>query len=500
MANDPKLKAKVRADTFYSGLERLLKRYDPRDFGPAMASMVFELIDKPNSWRHYPLHYLIHAIEANCAYHKPPRKREFTQRHINQVMNHYHGYYDPYLQYTLQELKSLEFFALAMARQQFPYQETPGMTELARCLLLFVQGDPLHNTGARFVSDYGFTMYDWVYMTSLVRAYVLDKRPPLTYPANYLDSEIDSIPRSAVSPFLEMSSLSPGEVAAHYHAMRRGFPSYLHIFIPSVFLEYPLIAYDDGAYLAVHPTLLFRHTTNGLYRVCENMDADLFHSEFADSFERYVGKVLSQLANVNRVWTESEVQATSPGAACDYVVDHRDCILLVECKSARYSATLLTENAVAGDNSTGKVAEGFEQIHHTAHRLQAGELEPLLGSLAKPAYGFVVTFGDLRFANSPWYVQTFVIPRMHLSDHSQWPPPLDTEPQVVSIDTLEDIVIALNLAGLSPPDLIEQKLSQRFNEVGDWPQYLATTYKNGATEWELPLLRSAVDAFVAAMQ
>lgn len=499
MTDDSRLTAEARADRFYSGLQRLLKRYDPRDFGPVVAGMVFDLVNRPYYWRYYPLHHLVHAIEANCAYHKPPRRRAVTGRHIDQVMNQYHGYYDPYLQHALQELESPESSILAMARQQFPYLGSLRGTELARCLLLFVQGDPLPGMAARFAAKHGFTMHDWVYMTVLVHGCVLERRPPVTSPANYLDSDISSIPRSAVVPFFKMSSLSPSEVAQSYRSARERFPTYLHIFIPSAFLEYPLVAYDDGTYLVVHPTLILRHAIDGLYRVCEDVDSDLFHSEFADSFERYVGEILNQLPNVNRVWTESEVQAVSPGPTCDYVVDHHDCVLLVECKSTRYSATLLTQNAVAGDNSTGKVAEGFEQIRHTALRLHAGELRTLLGSSAKPLYGFAVTFGDLRFANSPWYVQTFIIPRMHLSDQGQWSTPLDVEPQVVSVGTLEDIVITLNQQTLSPLELIRQKLSQRFSEVGDWPQYLAA-YKETASEWELPALRSAFDAFTETMR
>jgi hypothetical protein len=460
--------------------------------------MLFDFIGDPSKWRYYPPHHLVHSIETNCAYHKSYRNQAVTLERINQIVNHYNSYHDPYLQHVLEEMKSLELCALAMARQQFPLQARPRITELTRSLMLFVRDIPLPVIAERFAKRYGFTLGDWVYLNFAIQAYTLNQKSPLTSVSNYTESEIDSIPRDAVQPFLEMSSLTPGQIAEQYHSVREEFPIYLHIFIPSVFLKYPLIAYDDGEYLVVHPGLISRHAIDGLYRICEELDSETFHSEFADSFELYVGRVFEDLIGKNRVWTESEIQSISPGRTCDYVIDHQDCLLLVECKSARYSATLLTENAVAGDNSTGKIAEAFEQLYHTAVRINDKRLVEVLGSQWKPMLGFVVTFGDLHFTNSPSYHQSFIIPRADLPDQERWPYPLAEEPQVVSINTLEDLVIVLNSQRLSPVELVNRKLSQDYYKDGDWPPYLAA-YASKVEEWALPVLKEMSDHFFSTV-
>ena len=319
--SNSRLTAKIRAERFYSELARLLNRYNPRDYGPAVAKMVFDFLDKPAEWRYYPPHHLVHSIEVNCAYHKSYRNQQVTLQRINQIMNHYHRYYDPYLQYVLEELRDIELLALAMGRQQFSFQTQPRINELARSLILFVADTPLPVTSERFVKQYGFTMNDWIYLNLAVQTKTVVQKAPLTSASDYLESEVDSIPQDAVRPFLEMSSLTPSQVGERYHSIREKFPSYLHIFIPSIFLEYPIIAYDNGDYLVVHPGLLSGHAINGLYRACEELDSGTFHSEFADSFERYVGRLLKDLTSVNRVWTESEIQSVSPGRTCDYIVD-----------------------------------------------------------------------------------------------------------------------------------------------------------------------------------
>jgi hypothetical protein len=266
--------------------------------------------------------------------------------------------------------------------------------------------------------------------------------------------------------------------------------------MPSVFFQYPLIAYDDGYYLVVHPTLVFNQALDGLYRACEELCGETFHSEFADSFERYVGLVLGELAGDNPLYTESEIQAASPGRACDFAVECTDCTVLVECKSVRYSATLLTENAIAKDNSTGKVADGFEQIHLTARRIRNGSLDGVLRNSRKPIFGFVVTFGDLRFANSPQYLSKFIMPRSKLSNQEHWYAPLECEPQVTSVGTLEAMVIVANHQSLSPAELVRAKLSEDYYAAGDWPAYL-NSYMDQVGEWMLPALQAPLDRFYA---
>lgn len=492
--NEIKIKSKLKSLNFYSELERYLKRYHPREFGPIMASLILKVIKDRNLWGAYPPHFLVHAIEANCGYYSPPQNREINEQRINQIMSHYIEYYDPYLQYELQEKMSLETTLIAMARQQFPYQSSPDLKRLSRSLLLFLESESLTNIRNVFYETYGLSIRDWIYLGYHLSADTIMNDQPLLHPDFYENFSVNHISNNAIFPFLELSSLTVEKAGELYRKIRKDVPQYLHIFIRSIFHEYPLIGYEDKNYLAVHPGLFFNNIQNGLYKLCEELDHDFFHSCFGDAFEEYVGRLLHDQVNSIKILEESEIQNISPGRTCDYLVELQDCILLVECKSTKYSATLLTKNAIAGDNSTGKIANGYEQIYSTAKRVYGGEFSSAISAEEKPLYGLTITYGDLRFANSAYYYQNFIEPRMDLDEGNHWPKPLATNPQVVSISTLEDMINVANQKTLSMRVLFEEKESREYVEVGDWPAFIRT-YFDETMEWGPPIQIQIIDQF-----
>ncbi len=354
MTDEAKRKAIQTAGAFYQRLRRLLRRYRPQDYGPLVAKVIYSIIDDQNQWRYYPIHFLVNSIEANCAYHQWYHKIEdLTQARINEIMNHYQGYHDPYLEHVLDVERNLELMGLAFAKQQFPYQRYLDLPALARAIVLFSQDYPLPKTEVLFREAYELTIRDWIYLCFSIFSNTTPKKTPVTSIGNYVNTNISGFPKGSVASFFEMASLSPAQIAERYKDIRTRYPNYLHIFLPSIFLDHPLVRYDDGQYLAVHPGLIYHYSLDGLYQACQHLpDENTFYGEFGSSFERYIGTVLNKLTGEYSVLEEQEIQAVSPGKSCDYVVVTSDSIVLIECKAVRYSATLLTEGAIKGDNST----------------------------------------------------------------------------------------------------------------------------------------------------
>jgi hypothetical protein len=240
MLDEQKLKSKIKAIRFYEELERLLKRYRPEKYGPILANMIYELLDKPEQWRYYPLHFLIHSIEANCAYHRDYLDDENFKNHIDGIINHYKDYYDPYIKFTLsdhsrpQQRLFLPF--AAMYRQQFVFQYKPSEMDLSRSLVLFTSNNPLPRTSMAFSQLYGLSMRDWIYMCYAVLSLAYERRPPIIRKENFLDSDVQSLPKHGVTPFLNKSSLTPEEIGKRYRDLRQKIEPYLHIFLPSIFL------------------------------------------------------------------------------------------------------------------------------------------------------------------------------------------------------------------------------------------------------------------------
>ena len=484
-----------QAEQFFEELERLVRRYAPQTFGVTISSLLHRVMRDANQWTYYPPHMLVNAVEANCAYFRGHRDNPVTPDRINEILNHYKAYYDPYLRHVLENRKSLDLLFLAMSRQQFDLQRSPTLSDFARALLLYVTNNPLPRSSVLFENHTGFTFHEWVYMCFAVHAYVMTHPDsPLISPDNFLSSTITSIPMAAVKPFFQRASLSPKAFGQEYRSLRQDYEPYLHTFLKSVFLKHPLIAYDDDNYLVVHPYLILHHADEGLYQNCLSIASKTFYGEFSRSFEKYVGSILADFFPQPSIFPESRIQSLSPGRSCDFLVNHPDCVLLVECKAIRFSSDLFTENAVRQDNSTGKVAKAFGQIYETAKRIANGELGNQLGYEGKPLVGIVVTYGELYFVNSPFYFETFISKRMDDALLEDWPGELAYSPQVMKIDSLENFLVVTRETGHSPLDLIQTKLSLPYEQTGDWPQYMKANLDK-AKDRGIPILQAATDKF-----
>ena len=60
------IKYKLQALKFQEELERRLKRYNPHDYAYFVAQIIEKSFDSLDLQRRFPLHFLLHSIEANC--------------------------------------------------------------------------------------------------------------------------------------------------------------------------------------------------------------------------------------------------------------------------------------------------------------------------------------------------------------------------------------------------------------------------------------------------
>lgn len=494
MTEESKETAIRRARAFYQELERLLKRFAPSNFGPFIASTLHQVLKDQNQWAIYPPHMLVNAIEANCAYFRGHRDLQMTHGRLHQILNHYKDYYDPYIKHVLRELRNIDLFALAMSREQFDLQRTPNLNDFARTLLLYEISNPVPNSSSLFQDHTGVSVNDWIYMCLAIQSHVLNRSNPLIHPDNYINSPIPSVPRNSVPPFLKQASTKPKEIGDYFRGQRDKYPPHLHIFIKSAFFSTPLIEYEDGQYLVVHPYLIFYYADQGIYDTCSSLNQDVFAHEFGDSFEKYAGCLLAEFFPKDRIFPESMIQAKSEGRVCDYLVDADDCIILIECKATRYSSDLLTENAVLNDNSTGKIADAYEQIIDTAKRVRKGDFKGQLADNSRPIIAFVTMYGELYFANSLSYFGRFISMRLDKDLLNTWPSPLMHPPQILKIDTLERFLIIMRERKVSPCEMIDEKKQLPYSQAGDWPSYLGSI-SEGITDWSIGLLEDTAQTF-----
>lgn len=483
-----------RARAFNRELERLTKRYQPRQFAPFVATILHKVLGDQSQWARYPPHTLVNAIEANCAYFRGHRDVEFSQNRFDQIINHYKDYYDPYLKYVIRVEKSADLFALALSREQFDLQRRPNLDDFARTLLLYEIDDPISGSSSLFNNHTGISVNDWIYMCFAIQSHVLNRSSPLVRSEDYTESIVSSVPRDSVPAFLEQVSAPPESIGEHFRSERSNYPAHLHIFIKSAFFMKPLIAFEDGQYLVVHPNLIFYHADQGLYDACFRLNQDVFAEEFGKSFENYIGLILGEFFSKDRIHSESELRPISTGRTCDFLVDDEHCVILIECKATRYSSDLLTENAILNDNSTGKIADAFEQLHSTAARVANGDFRGLIGDRVRPIVGLVAMYGELYFANSDTYFNKFISERLDQDVLEDWPNPLAHSPQIMRVGTLEAFLVVMRERKESPLKLIEDKLRLPYIQTGDWQSYLGSISQE-IQNWSIPALDDTAQTY-----
>ncbi len=124
------------------------------------------------------------------------------------------------------------------------------------------------------------------------------------------------------------------------------------------------------------------------------------------------------------------------------------------------------------DNSTGKIADAFEQINNTGARIVDGQQDQLIRDTSKPLVAISVFYGDLYFANSEVYFERFISERMDPGILGDWPEPLSARPQIMKIDTFERFLTVSRELHLSPKELLDMKLKLPYLQVGDWEAYI----------------------------
>jgi hypothetical protein len=416
-------------------------------------------------------HHLLHSIEANCVYARGQNRDSVDQNVIARVMNVYYLHRDP-LQSGLLGDGKLDLFFLTMHREQIELQYSHSQDELARNQELFVSNNPIPKLSGEFLAERGLSFDVWIRLCFLAFVAANTNESRLFHRSALAECDFHTIPADQVESFLQLTSVTTRQIAERFRSMRDCTKPQFHSLIRPVFLQHPLIRLKQDIYLAPHPPLVLRHAGQGLYNAMKQLPS--FGAEFGASVQRYVGKVLNCATRKLRAAGNLELEKLSPGKSCDFLVEFAESILLVESKATSFVAERLVENAILSDGSTAKIATGIEQLYTTAFDLHSGVFDSLGVDPAKPVVGIVVTFGEIPFANSSWYRDSFILKRAESKLRTPAYPSANMErwPLVMSLGTLELLLMNLNSFDAGITALCDEKDSEPYIKTGDWDQFL----------------------------
>ena len=483
---------KVAFLELYDALERKLKRHAPRDYITWMSKRLAESWLDDKKFIQIPPHRIIHSIEANCAYWKKGYREPVTWNTIVRIINIYHDFVDTYQLNTISE--SLERFFLLMHREQLPLQKRASWAHFLRSWVLFVCDDSMTKSRSEFHSHFGIAMDQWV-KTCFLCWVISVQEGGGSFLIKLEENPKIGISQETFESFLRHSARSPEKIGHYFLDMRKDEPYKFHSLIRSCFFETPIVRLSDSSIIVPHTHLLFLHAGEGLYRLAQTLD--VFATEFSDSFERYIRKVLDSLKGVINIIDSKMMENTATGKSCDFLVEMENTIILVECKACSFTANRLTNAVIENSNSTGKVAKGLVQIYASAKDLENGKFEKFSIHCNKPTIGIVVTFGGIPSANSEWYFEEFFLKRADkkLNEVIYPSKQMTRRPIVLDVSGFERLVATLNSDKRTLQDLYDKKQVEGYHTTGDWGVWLASQRDSECSELP-PFLQDAKTEFL----
>jgi len=483
---------KVAFLELYDALERKLKRHAPRDYIIWMSKRFAESWLDNKKFVQTPPHRIIHSIEANCAYWKKGYREPVTWDAVAKIMNIYHAFVDTYQLNTISE--SLERFFLMMHREQIPLQKRSSWSNFLRSWVLFVQDDSMAKSRRKFYSSYGITMEQWVKVCFLCWM-ISFQEAGSSFLIKMVENPEIKIAQETLKTFLKYSARSPEEIGHYFLSMRKNEPYKFHSLIRSCFFETPIVKFSDDSIVVPHTHLLFLHSGDGLYRLAQKLD--VFASEFSDSFEKYVRRVLDSLNGMTKIIGSKMMESTATGKSSDFLVETENTVILVECKACSFTANRLTNAVIEKDNSTGKVAKGLVQLYASAKDLQNGSFKKHGIDRNKATIGIVVTFGEIPSANSEWYFEEFFLKRADDKLNKVIYPSrqMTRRPIVIDVSGLEKLVLTLNSSKRTLQGLYDKKQAEGYHRTGEWGIWLSSQSDSGFTEL-FPFLEDAKTDFL----
>ena len=429
----------------------------------------------------HPPHFLIHALESNCAYFQPWRFRPLTDNDFATTINLWHDFCDPVLMGTLKDRTHLFEFEQYMHRTQMELQGEGSHCRFGRAVRMFGDPSSIPRAAAGFVAKYGVSTREWIKLLLVVHSRTGEARhnrlPPSGIRRQDLESVVElGIPLSDLDSFFREIARTWTEIGASYRGIReasktdRRFGPLTWSQRRPFLAKYPIMHMAHG-YLVPAPPLLLRLMGDGLFERFDAIESEEVRRDLGRQFERYVADMIRFHLPSQRLVAAAQLErADEP--SCDFVLDLPDALLLIECKAVMLDRDLVSERAVINSAAVQRRIDGFVQIVRTAERIRAGGYPADLLPREKPILGLVVTLGNVPGADNGAVVDATNARFESEGVTSQALACMTHRPQGFDAEALEYLVLLLQRSTVKVTDLFTEKLAVNRWHVGEWSTYL----------------------------
>ncbi|MFC5701718.1 hypothetical protein ACFPVX_10495 [Cohnella faecalis] len=474
--NNEDYKLKHKADVFREGLQSLLKKYNPTHYAVIVSNIINEVFVNRKHMGRYPIHFLMHSIQANCSYYNSNRNDILTEIKLQRILNHYRQYFDPVAEYFLTKDDGVEPFFVNMARQQLSLQWGHSTNSLGRSILLFNKSN-YPKSEKYFKDTFNMTFHDWFLIGFAIYAYIADNKPKIISPLYYINSKQKIASDLAINSFFQQNFVTPTDVKDFNNQIENKIGStfvlFYETYLRGVFVDKPMLRINETDYLVIHQELFMSRAAEGIFDICKKGLPSDFGMEFGHNFERYIVNLLREFVSPEQIYAENQLRQYTQKKICDVMMVFEDYIFLIECKGIEYSAYIATENSMKSDNSSKKISTGFDQLCSTAQMIKEGIFNQLIGDQQhKKIISAVITYKQLYLANSEWYYVNNIEPNMK-SEQIDFKKCFQFKPQILSVHELELLLKYSQEKSENYFEIFNNRLENaNYFLMGDWYRYL----------------------------
>lgn len=492
--NEARRKCRNRVRDTYSSLQKKTKRVRPENFIPFLVNKFRQL--PKGDYVLLPPHVLLHAIEANCSYHKDGYDEQATWGKMVDIRNIIISEnFAPYETYSIHH--NLHLFMQHMHRTQLEIQKSEfSRKHFARYWKLFIENEFTPRLFSAFEEKYGLAVEKWFKYSfgaySMLRCDLMIQRDPIKIEKPLPFSNDD------FQKYFDLSVLTVKQVKDRYFESRKNIDPEFHYLIRTCFLERPILQLPNNKLISPIPKLIFRHVGYGLYDLFESLDPDGYY--IGKSFQAYARNVLEELEMKTTLAGNNLLEKYAQGQSCDFVLSTEHENILIECKATLFKVNTLTQNAIANHTSTTNICKGLGQIQNTLDQIEEGGFADLDINTTKPFIGIVLTLGEIPFANSDWYFQE-ILPNnkagKKLTRCDNTSKLIVKKPLILSVNALENLITYMNITNESLISICDQKEKKGYSDTGDWEAFLGNKLSELKNTAPLKFIESVMEEFDA---
>ena len=489
--DEARVKCRNRVRDIYDNLAKKAKRIRPENFVPLLVSKFRE----PPKGVVLPPHVILHAIEANCSYHKDGYDEQVTWGKVTEILNIFLSEeFNPYLTYIIR--KNLNLFVQYIHRTQLDIQKTESSRKhLVRYWKLFAENEFAPKLFSNFENKYGISVEKWFRYS--FGAYAM-LRKDLTISRYSIKIE-KPLPFSNddFQKYFDLSVLTTEQVKERYFESRKNIDPEFYFLIRSCFLERPILQLSNNKLISPIPELIFRHVGFGLYGLFESLDEDGYY--IGKSLQAYTRSVLEDLKIKKVLIDNNSLEKLAKGQkSCDYILSTEHENILIECKATIFKVNTLSQNAIAKHTSTTNICRGIDQIHKTLDQIEEGKFDSLSIDKKKPFIGIILTLGEIPEANSDWYSEEIIPNNMmgkKLANYDDVSKLIVRKPLILSVNALENLITYMNNSNESLVSIYDQKEKKGYFATGDWEIFLSHKLSDLEKVVPLTFIKSVMEEF-----